>query len=378
MQHQTDFQILIECSNSRICLGHNNENNFIVQKIADSGEYSERELEAFRSLDHPTIVKFYGIDRNILVDDQKCDIFYIDLLTGGSVQKLIIQELLGNKVKGWDFTQKYIVAYGVSRFLKYLDENNCMYRDIKPENILLDSKLRPVLCDLETVKKNQKNLNTIVGTPGYRAPEVMKNDGNYTKQATVFSFASALFTIFTGYVPYTNRKLNEEQNFYIDEYSLKNKMPDQFAEYDKRLIPEKLRELLKNCWKLTPDERPSLQELPLSLEKFSKNILNGPNRARFNEYKKYLDETRQSQKDGLISNVISSSDKNVGFGKMLYGIIQILGVEGHETNFTKGIELINESFKYMGILSSSEWLEEEISKYIQNENDRKTFLNLIA
>lgn len=82
-----------------------------------------------------------------------------------------------------------------------------IHRDLKPENILLNSKKEGIY-DLRIAdfgftvhlespdEENQLLLNSICGTPGYIAPEVL-NENPFNLKADVFSVGSILYSIFT-------------------------------------------------------------------------------------------------------------------------------------------------------------------------------------
>jgi len=60
------------------------------------------------------------------------------------------------------------VAIGIS----FMHEKNIVHRDIKPDNILIDSYGHAVIIDLGLSKKLEGNYTTtICGTPEYLAPE---------------------------------------------------------------------------------------------------------------------------------------------------------------------------------------------------------------
>lgn len=75
--------------------------------------------------------------------------------------------------------------------IEYLHKLNIVYRDIKPENIMIDEKGYLKLIDMGTAKilKSKNGINktfTLLGTPHYMAPEILKGKG-YGLQVDLWS-----------------------------------------------------------------------------------------------------------------------------------------------------------------------------------------------
>jgi cGMP-dependent protein kinase len=80
---------------------------------------------------------------------------------------------------------------------------NIIYRDLKPQNVMIDEKGYIKLIDLGACKILGKTARTftIVGTPHYMAPEVVDGKG-YTFSADLWSLGVVFYEFLCGYVPY--------------------------------------------------------------------------------------------------------------------------------------------------------------------------------
>lgn len=88
--------------------------------------------------------------------------------------------------------------------MEYLHTNNIIYRDIKPENIMVDEKGYLRLIDMGTakfLKGKGGRTYTIIGTPHYMAPEILTGKG-YTFSVDLWSIGVCLYEFMCGGVPY--------------------------------------------------------------------------------------------------------------------------------------------------------------------------------
>ena len=83
-----------------------------------------------------------------------------------------------------------------------------MHRDLKPENVMVvyrNNKFQIKLVDFG-VCKQQKFTMTIVGTPGYIAPELVTAESNtslsYDSRVDMWSVGAILYFMLHGYPPF--------------------------------------------------------------------------------------------------------------------------------------------------------------------------------
>ena len=98
-------------------------------------------------------------------------IYYLmDYIKGKELFDVLIEIGVVSKFQ----TQFYIGSMMLA--VKYLHERKFIYRDIKPENIMILTNGYMKLIDFGTAKIIKDKTNSIIGTPQYMAPEVIMGD----------------------------------------------------------------------------------------------------------------------------------------------------------------------------------------------------------
>lgn len=91
------------------------------------------------------------------------------------------------------------------RGLKYLHDSSVTHRDIKPDNILLDSSSPNALLKISDFGLSKlistDSMKTVCGTQLYVAPEVLMG-GNYTNKVDIWSMGCLLYAMLSGSVPF--------------------------------------------------------------------------------------------------------------------------------------------------------------------------------
>jgi hypothetical protein len=143
-----------------------------------------KEINFLSSCNHPNIVKIHDfiINQNIQM--------FLDLIKGGELFDLILKTKLGEN-------EIMFLFYQLVKAIKYLHDNGICHRDIKAENILLDSMngfSRLVLCDFGLSCEFQSKMSTRCGTSTYCAPEVLDPNNKYTEKVDCWSMGVLLYT----------------------------------------------------------------------------------------------------------------------------------------------------------------------------------------
>ena len=80
--------------------------------------------------------------------------------------------------------------------IEYLHKHNIIYRDLKPENVLIDSKgyIRIADFGLSKITVPDEIMMESCGTPAYVAPEVLLKKG-YKKEIDMWSAGIIFYTL---------------------------------------------------------------------------------------------------------------------------------------------------------------------------------------
>lgn len=110
--------------------------------------------------------------------------------------------------------------------IELLHQKGIIYRDLKPENAMIDHLGYLTIIDMGTAKpmKNQKGLAssktfTIIGTPHYMAPEIISGKG-YNYLVDLWSLGVMMYEFMCGMLPY-GEELDDPYEIY-DEIVKKN------------------------------------------------------------------------------------------------------------------------------------------------------------
>lgn len=120
--------------------------------------------------------------------------FLTEFLGGGDLFYAIREIGMLTKLQSQFYSASIVLA------LEYLHARSIMYRDLKPENVLLDFSGNAKLVDFGCCKKDTRT-KTLVGTPEYLAPEVILGKG-YTCVVDWWSLGVMMHEFICGPLPF--------------------------------------------------------------------------------------------------------------------------------------------------------------------------------
>ncbi|EEC68332.1 hypothetical protein OsI_36434 [Oryza sativa Indica Group] len=157
----------------------------------------KNELVLVSKLQHKNLVRLVGV----CVENQEKLLVY-EYMPNRSLDTILFDPDKSRELS-WEKRLKIIIE--IARGLEYLHEESrlkIIHRDLKANNILLDSDLTPKISDFGLAKlfgADQSHVitNRVAGTYGYMAPEYAMF-GQYSVKSDVFSFGVLILEIVTG------------------------------------------------------------------------------------------------------------------------------------------------------------------------------------
>lgn len=192
-------------------------------------DHVKSEKKILESIHHPFIVELQGTFQT-----ESHVFMLLDYACGGELFSLLRREGRFANDVGLFFATEIVLAF------EYLHSKDIAYRDLKPENLLVDKDGHVRITDFGFAKVVKDKTFTLCGTPEYLAPEIIQSKG-HNKFVDWWALGVLIFEMLAGYPP-----------FYDDNpLGIYQKILDGYYEFPP-YIESKARDLIKSF--LTADK----------------------------------------------------------------------------------------------------------------------------
>lgn len=184
-------------------------------------DHVKNEIYILYSLDHPFIVSTKG-----MAQDERYIYICLEYIQGGELFVHLRRQKRFGKVQASFFAAQVVIM------LEHLHSNNVVYRDLKPENLLIDSMGYLKLSDFGFAKVVKDRTYTLCGTPEYIAPEILRNSG-HGKGADWWALGVLIYEMLVGIDPFN---ANDPMDIYKRILSCDVNFPTKFYKDGRSLI----------------------------------------------------------------------------------------------------------------------------------------------
>ena len=133
------------------------------------------------------------------------------------------------------------------------------HRDLKMQNILVDSDFSPKICDFGFATENNNHLSEYLGTLCYAAPEILRNKPYDGFKADIFSLGVVLISLTTCKIGFGSATRNDPYYRFIMVKHIKT----YWSEVEKIVkgMSQELKDLYIKMVAYNPLERPTIEEI---------------------------------------------------------------------------------------------------------------------
>lgn len=153
-------------------------------------EHVKAEKQILSMVTHPFVVNLIAA-----FQDERRVVMVLEYVNGGELFSYLRQEGRLPIDSARFYSAEIVCAF------EHLHSLNIVYRDLKPENLLIDSGGHLKIADFGFAKVVEKRTWTLCGTPEYLAPEIIQSKG-HGKPVDWWALGILIFEMLAGYPPF--------------------------------------------------------------------------------------------------------------------------------------------------------------------------------
>ena len=159
-----------------------------------------REIRILKYLDHPNIVQLFEV-----IDQPQRRYIIMEFASGGDLCKYV------RDCKRLSESESHRIFCQILSGLKHCHAKGIVHRDIKLDNILLDSNKNVKIVDFgfSVPFEQDQLLKKACGSPSYAAPEIVSRKQYSPTPVDVWSFGVVLYAMLCGYFPFQGANSQE-------------------------------------------------------------------------------------------------------------------------------------------------------------------------
>ncbi|CAM9381802.1 unnamed protein product [Choristocarpus tenellus] len=177
---------------------HFDDDRFFALKISKKAsiirmkqvEHIKNEVSLLSMIEHPAIVNMYGY----FMDDTRLYLV-MEYVEGGELFSHLRSSVRFPDHQGKLYAAEIVLAFS------YLHRLNIIYRDLKPENLLITREGRIKVTDFGFAKVVEDRTWTLCGTPEYLAPEIIQSKG-HGRSVDWWALGVLIHEMLAGYPPF--------------------------------------------------------------------------------------------------------------------------------------------------------------------------------
>jgi len=211
-----------------------------------------REAIPWKDLSHPNVLKLLGVSPCMGQHPLR---MVTPFMRNGNVMEYAKSNREANRPK---------LLVGITTGLSYLHDLKIIHQDLKAINILIHDDGTPLLADFGLVAPSVE-LKTIplsatappiAGSTRWMSPELLSGE-KPTKGSDIYALGMVIYEVLTGWYPFYYL----EDNWRVKAAVARGERPSKPVNARLLGFSDELSELLVRCWKKSPSDRPTLDEL---------------------------------------------------------------------------------------------------------------------
>ena len=303
-----NFGFVKKCMNS-------NNNQYAVKKVKTDINAEQEKINLIneaiimiKSGEHSNIVRIMGV--NILPLNNEIEVsILLEICNLGSLKSQLLNHK--EKKKSINSSTLYKLVNDIVSGMEYLTKKNIIHNDLSTRNVLLNSNTNEINNSIAKISDFglSRKLNKIDRKLGYMidnsntprpivwlAPEILYNN-IFSEKSDVWSFGILLYEIeILGEFPFYKNLDGTDFIINKDTIQLFKKMLviDKIRHKPLKNTPKYLKKIMKLCWKLKVEERPSFKEIKETLKLELKKKKNNSKKKKTGSNKKIKSSKKKS------------------------------------------------------------------------------------